>query len=335
MSSPTAGAGRRSMGMRGPVLAGALLVALAAAGSAPGHARSDYPQRPVRVLVPFQPGGATDILARLVAQQMSQAWNQTAVVDNRPGANGIIATEMTAKAVPDGHTLLYVAIGHAINALIYPKLPYDTLKDFVPISLGAKYTQLLLVHPGSQAKSVADLLAMARTGKAMSYASGGVGSSQHLAGALFNHMTKIGPTHVPYKGGAPALADLMGNNVDFLITLGTADAVRAGKVRALAVTSPRRHPSFPELATMSEAGVPGFQSEAWYGLIGPARLPAPVVSRIHEQAVAALSGADVRQRLQAQGAEVVAGSPAAFAAFIRDEIARYAPVVKAAGIVAQ
>lgn len=326
-------ADRRQLRARGiPAL---IVAALVGCTGTAALAQSDFPTRPVRLLVPFQPGGATDILARLVAQQMSQGWNQTAVVDNRPGANGIIASEMTAKATPDGHTLLYVALGHAINSLIYSKLPYDTLKDFTPISLGAKYTQLLLVHPGSPANSVADLLALVRSGKATTFASGGIGSSQHLAGALFNHLAKINPTHVPYKGGAPALADLMGRNVDFMITLGTADQMRAGKVRALAVTSSKRHRSFPDLPTVSDSGVPGFESEAWYGLIGPARLPTPAVKRIHEQAVAALDNADIRQRLLIQGAEVVASSPAEFDTFIRSEIARYAPVVKAAGIVAQ
>jgi tripartite-type tricarboxylate transporter receptor subunit TctC len=316
-------------------IAGAALVA-ATLAMAPAASAQSFPSRPVRMLVPFAPGGTTDIMARMVAQQMAQAWGQPTLVDNRPGANGIIASEMTARAAPDGYTLLYVAIGHAINSLIYRKLPYDTLSDFTPVSLGATFTQLLLVHPGVPAGSAAELLALARSGRPLTYASGGLGSSQHLAGALFAHLARINIEHVPYKGGAPALADLMARNVDLMIIQPTsADMVKGGRVRALAVSSARRHPVFADLPTIAEAGVKGFQSEAWYGLVAPARLPAPVLRRVHEQAVAALTSKESRERLTAQGGEVVASSPEAFAAFIRDEIARYAPVVKAAGIVAE
>jgi tripartite-type tricarboxylate transporter receptor subunit TctC len=317
-------------------LAGAALVAATLAMAPAASAQSGFPSRPVRMLVPFAPGGTTDIMARMVAQQMAQAWGQPTLVDNRPGANGIIASEMTARAAPDGYTLLYVAIGHAINSLIYRKLPYDTLRDFTPVSLGATFTQLLLVHPGVPAGSAAELLALARSSRPLTYASGGLGSSQHLAGALFAHLARINIEHVPYKGGAPALADLMARNVDLMIIQPTsADMVKGGRVRALAVSSARRHPVFADLPTIAEAGVKGFQSEAWYGLVAPARLPAPVLRRVHEQAVAALTSKESRERLTAQGGEVVASSPEAFAAFIRDEIARYAPVVKAAGIVAE
>jgi tripartite-type tricarboxylate transporter receptor subunit TctC len=317
-------------------IAGAALVAATLAMAPAASAQSGFPSRPVRMLVPFAPGGTTDIMARMVAQQMAQAWGQPTLVDNRPGANGIIASEMTARAAPDGYTLLYVAIGHAINSLIYRKLPYDTLRDFTPVSLGATFTQLLLVHPGVPAGSAAELLALARSGRPLTYASGGLGSSQHLAGALFAHLARINIEHVPYKGGAPALADLMARNVDLMIIQPTsADMVKGGRVRALAVSSARRHPVFADLPTIAEAGVKGFQSEAWYGLVAPARLPAPVLRRVHEQAVAALTSKESRERLTAQGGEVVASSPEAFAAFIRDEIARYAPVVKAAGIVAE
>ena len=229
-----------------------------------------------------------------------------------------------------------MAIGHAINSLIYRKLPYDTLRDFTPVSLGATFTQLLLVHPGVPAGSVGELLALARGGRPLTYASGGLGSSQHLAGALFAHLARVNIEHVPYKGGAPALADLMARNVDLMIIQPTsADMVKGGRVRALAVSSARRHPVFADLPTIAESGVYGFQSEAWYGLVAPARLPAPVLRRVHEQAVAALTSKEARERLTAQGGEVVASTPEAFATFIRDEIARYAPVVKAAGIVAE
>ena len=289
------------------------------------------------MLVPFAPGGTTDIMARVVAGQMGSAWGQTTIVDNRPGANGIIASELTARASPDGYTLLYVAIGHAINALIYRKLPYDTERDFTPISLGATFAQLVLVHPGVPAGNVKELLALARSKPgAMSYASGGIGSSQHLAGALFAWQGRLQVNHVPYKGGAPGLTDLMARNVDMMIIQPTSpEQVSGGRVRALAVTSPRRNASWPDLPSVSEAGLPGYESQAWYGMVGPRGLPRDVLGKLSEQAVAALTTKEMRQRIAAQGGEVVASSPAEFGTFIRSEIERYAKVVRESGIVAE
>jgi len=289
------------------------------------------------MLIPFAPGGTTDILGRVVATHLGSQLNQTVIVDNRPGANGIIASEMTARANPDGYTLLYVAIGHAINSLIYAKLPYDTERDFTPISLGATFAQLVLVHPGVPANSVKELIALARARpKTLNYASGGIGSSQHLAGALFAWQGKIDIGHVPYKGGAPALTDLMARNVDMMIIQpNSPEQIAGGRVRALAVTSPTRNAAWPDLPTVAEAGLPGYESQAWYGLVGPRGLPREVLKQISEQAVTALTSKDMRQRIAAQGGEVIASSPAEFAAFIRQEIERYAKVVKETGIVAQ
>ncbi len=319
--------------------AAAWLVALLAAGSAQVQAQQaqNFPVRPIRMLVPFAPGGTTDIMARVVAAQMSNAWGQTAIVDNRPGANGIIASEMTAKASPDGYTVLYVAIGHAINSLIYRKLPYDTERDFTPISLGATFAQLVLVHPGVPATSVKELLALARARPGtMSYASGGIGSSQHLAGALFAWQGRLQVNHVPYKGGAPGLTDLMARNVDMMIIQPTSpEQVTGGRVRALAVTSPGRNAAWPDLPTLAEAGLPGYESQAWYGMVGPRGLSGEVLGRLSGQAVAALTTKEMRQRIAAQGGEVVASSPAEFASFIRREIERYGKVVKESGIVAE
>ncbi len=324
------------------VRAAALAAAAWALGAMQVHAQGQqqagtWPSRPIRMLVPFAPGGTTDIMARVVAAQMASAWGQSTIVDNRPGANGIIASELTAKASPDGYTLLYVAIGHAINSLIYRKLPYDTERDFTPISLGATFAQLVLVHPGVPATSVKDLLALARAKPgAMSYASGGIGSSQHLAGALFTWQGKVQVNHVPYKGGAPALTDLMARNVDMMIIQPTSpEQVTGGRVRALAVTSPRRNASWPDLPSVAEAGLPGYESQAWYGMVGPRGLSREVLGRLAEQAVAALTTKEMRQRIVAQGGEVVASSPAEFATFIRREVERYAKVVKESGIVAE
>jgi tripartite-type tricarboxylate transporter receptor subunit TctC len=317
----------------------AYIVAMPVQAQAPSQSQSAqaYPSRPVRMLVPFAPGGTTDILGRVVANHMGQSWGQTVIVDNRPGANGIIASEMTAKANPDGYTLMYVAIGHAINSLIYRKLPYDTERDFTPISLGATFAQLVLVHPGVPATSVKELLALARARPGgLNFASGGIGSSQHLAGALFTWLGKVQIGHVPYKGGAPALTDLMARNVDMMIIQpNSPEQVSGGRVRALAVTSPRRNAAWPDLPTVAEAGLPGYESQAWYGLVGPRNLPAGVLKQVSEQAIAALGGKDMRQRIAAQGGEVIASSPAEFGAFIRREIERYAKVVKETGIVAE
>jgi tripartite-type tricarboxylate transporter receptor subunit TctC len=323
------------MHIRRPCLA-VLLASVFALPGALAHAQA-FPNRPIRMLVPFAPGGTTDILARVVAGQMGQTWSQTVIVDNRPGANGIIASETTARSNPDGYTLLYVAIGHAINALIYSKLPYDTERDFTPISLGATFAQLVLVHPGVQAGSVKELLALARARpKTLNYASGGIGSSQHLAGALFGWQGKVQIGHVPYKGGAPGLTDLMARNVDMMIIQpNSPEQIAGGRVKALAVTSPRRNAAWPDLPTVAEAGLPGYESQAWYGMVGPRNLPRGVLAQLNEQAVAALTSKDARARIAAQGGEVVAGSPAEFAAFIRREMERYAKVVKETGIVAE
>jgi tripartite-type tricarboxylate transporter receptor subunit TctC len=295
----------------------------------------EYPSRPIRILVPFAPGGATDVVARFVGQHLSQAWGQQVVVDNRPGANGIIAAELTAKAAPDGYTLLFVAIGHAINSLIYKKLPYDTEKDFTPVTLGALYSQMVLVHPSVPANNVKELIALAKV-RPLTYASGGVGSSQHLAGALFSYMAKIQMSHVPYKGGAPGLVDLIAGNVDMMITQPTnVGVIKAGKLRAIAVSSPKRSPYWPDVPTVSEAGIPGYESQAWYGLVAPRNLPPTVLKKLADEAVRGIRGKDLRETLAAQGGEPVGSSPAEFSAFIKAEINRYSSVVREAGITAE
>jgi len=325
------------MNMKDIAMLRPLVLALAAAGAFTtlhASAQTNYPNRPVRMIVPFPPGGTTDILARVVAAQMTQSLGQQVIVDNRAGANGIIAAEITAKSSPDGYTLMYVAIGHAINSLIYKKLPYDTLKDFQAISLGAVFAQLVLVHPGVPATSLKELIALARSKpRGMTFASGGVGSSQHLAGALFTHMAKLEMTHVPYKGGAPALTDLMARNVDMMIVQPSSpEQVKSGRVRALAVSSPKRSPMWPDIPTLSEAGLPGYQSQAWYGLVGPRNLPPEILKAVAAEAVRAVSTKDQRDRIALMGGEVSASSPAEFDAFLRAEIERYRPVTKAAGI---
>ena len=284
------------------------------------------------MLIPFAPGGATDILARYVGTHMSQALSVQVVPDNRPGANGIIAAEMLVKSPADGHTLLFVAIGHAINSLIYKKLPYDTLNDFTPISLAATYTQLVIVHPSVPVKNVKELIALART-QSLNYASGGVGSSQHLAGALFSHLAKIKMNHIPYKGGAPGLLDVIAGNVELMITQpSSVEHIKQGRLRALAVSSPKRSPYWPDLPTVSEAALAGYQSEAWYGLVGPRNLPPAIVKRLSDETMRAIRLPQLKESLAVSGGIPVGSSPAEFDAFIKAEIDRYAKVVRDAGI---
>jgi len=298
------------------------------------RAETGYPDKPIRMVIPFAAGGTTDLLARAVGQHFTQAWAQTVVSDNRPGANGVIATEIVAKAPGDGYTLELVALGHATNPLIYKRLPFDADKDFTPISLIATYPQLVMVRPALQAATLPELLALAKSSKTpLTYASGGNGSSQHLAGSLFCHMAGITMTHVAYKGGNPALQDLMAGNVDMMIIQPNSPAqVRSGQVRALAVSSIERSAEYPELPTVSEAGVPGYQSLAWYGLIGPKNMPADVLIKISGETMRAARTDAVKAVIATQSGVAVGGMPAAFAEFIQAERRRYETIVRESGM---
>ena len=313
---------------------GALAVAAPVAAPAIVRGQGTYPDKQIRMVIPFAPGGTTDLLARAVAQHFSQAWGQPVVSDNRAGANGVVAGEIVAKAPGDGYTLSVVAMGHAINPLIYKKLPYDGDRDFTPISLIATFPQLVLVHPSVKAATLAELLALARAASPpMTYASGGNGSSQHLAGALLCHMAGVPMTHVAYKGGNPAQLDLMAGNVDMMITQpNSRDLVTTGKMRALAVSSIKRSVFYPELPTVDEAGVPGYQSVAWYGLVGPKDMPPELVKKIADEALRAAATEGAKSIVAQQGGDMVAGSPAAFAEFILAERKRYETIVREAGM---
>lgn len=309
------------------IVAGALVSMLPV-----GAMAAEYPAKPMRMLIPFQPGGATDILARVVSTHLAQAWGQQVVPENRPGANGIIAAELLVKSPSDGHTLLFVAMGHAVNSLIYKKLPYDTERDFTPVTLAALYSQLVLVHPSVPARSVKELIALAKS-KRLTYASGGIGSSQHLAGALFSHMARIQMDHVPYKGGAPGLVDVIAGNVELMITQPTSnEQIKAGRLRPLAITSPKRSPYWPDLPTVAEAALPGYESQAWYGLVAPKNLPPDVLRKLNEESVRALRAPNLKENLAVQNGTPVGSTPEEFSAFISAEINRYAKVVRDAGI---
>ncbi len=299
-----------------------------------GRAQSRFPEKQIRMVIPFAPGGTTDLLARAVGQHMQETWGQPVVADNRAGANGVVAGEIVAKAAGDGYTLSTVAMGHAINPLIYKKLPYDGVNDFTPISLLATFPQLVLVHPSLPAKTLGELIELARKSpKPLTYGSGGNGSSQHLAGALFAHMAGLTLTHVAYKGGNPAQLDLMAGNLDMMIIQPNAkEVVTSGKLRALAVSSPRRSPDYPDVPTVAEAGLPGYQSVAWYGLVGPKNMAPELLKKLSEETIRAVAAPAVRAVIATQGGVAVGGTPAEFDDFILAERKRYETIVKAAGM---
>jgi tripartite-type tricarboxylate transporter receptor subunit TctC len=311
---------------------------LAASALLPVAARAEtYPDKQIRMIIPFAAGGTTDLLARAIGQQLTEAWGQPVISDNRTGANGVIAGEIVAKSPGDGYTLELVAMGHATNPLVYKRLPFDSDKDFTPISLIATFPQLVMVNPRVPAKTLQELLELAKKASPpMTYASGGNGSSQHFAGALFTHMAGLTMTHVPYKGGNPALQDLMAGNVDMMIIQPNSPSqVTSGQVRALAVSSKKRSESYRDVPTVDEAGVPGYQSVAWYGLVGPKGMSNQILEKLSAAVVKAAHSSAVTGVVAQQGGEVVASTPQEFADFIQAERARYAPIVREAGMMVE
>jgi tripartite-type tricarboxylate transporter receptor subunit TctC len=310
-----------------------LLLPLLAAGFALPAGAQSYPAKPIRVVVPFPPGGPTDIVTRLMAPKMAESLGQQVVVDNRGGAGGAIGTEQVAKSAPDGYTLVMGTIGGlAVAKSLNPKLGYDTLRDLTPITQSVSVTSVLVVHPSVPAKNVRDLLALAKKGK-LNYASSGNGTITHLAGELLKLMGKVDITHVAYKGGAPALVALVSGEVDMSYenSLIITPHIKSGKVRGLAVTSAKRSALLPDLPTVGET-LPGYSASGWYGLLAPAGTPKPVITRLHAEAVKALRAPDVVDKLSSQGAEPVASSPEEFAAFIRSETDKWANLVKVANM---
>jgi tripartite-type tricarboxylate transporter receptor subunit TctC len=299
-----------------------------------GRAQGAWPDKQIRMVILFAAGGTTDLLARALGQHMTQAWGQPVVADNRAGANGVVAGEIVAKSAGDGYTLSMVAMGLAINPLLYKRLPYDGTTDFTPISLVATFPQLVLVRPALKASTIAELIALAKMASPpLTYASGGNGSSQHLAGALFEHMAGIRMTHVAYKGGNPAQLDLMAGNVDMMITQpNSKDLITTGKMRPIAVSSAKRSSFYPDLPTVDEAGVPGYQSVAWYGLIGPKGMSSELVKKIADEAVRAAATEGAKSVVAQQGGDMVASTPPEFAAFIEAERTRYEAIVRDAGM---
>jgi tripartite-type tricarboxylate transporter receptor subunit TctC len=310
-----------------------------ALGAVPAtYAADPWPVRPIRMIVAYPPGGGTDQVGRVMAEQLAQSLGQNVVIDNRGGATGNIGTELAARALPDGYTLLMGNVApNAVNVSLFKKLGFDPVKDFSPVSLVAVTPNILVAHPSMPVKTVADLVALAKAKPGtLNFPSAGVGSSSHLAGEMLKSMAGIDMVHVPYKGGGPALIATISGQVQIMFaTLPAAmPHVKSGKVRPVAVTTAKRSQAMPDLPTIAESGVKGYEAATWYGLLAPTRTPKPVIDRLHGETVKILAG-PTRQRLEAQGFEPDGGTPTAFAAYIKSEIAKWAKVIKQAGIPAE
>jgi tripartite-type tricarboxylate transporter receptor subunit TctC len=310
----------------------AAVLAVVASVAAPAQ---EYPAKPVRIIIGFPPGGATDLVARLMAPKYTGIFKQQFIVDNRPGANGVIGSDLAAKAAPDGYAIHLATIGSLVLSPATGKVPYDPLRDFAPISQAVALQNIFIVHPTLPARTMKELIALAKARPgALNFASSGNASPGHLAGELFKSMAKVNLVHVPYKGGGPALIDLVAGHVEiFVAVISTAaPQVRAGKARALAVTGPRRAAALPDVPTVAEAALKGYEATNWYGYVVPAATPRPVIERLHKATVTVLEMADVKQALLDQGIEAAPSSPDQFAAYINSETGKWTKVIKASGM---
>jgi tripartite-type tricarboxylate transporter receptor subunit TctC len=315
----------------------ALVVALGLStlGIAAAYAQNTYPSRAVHIIVPYPPGGAVDIVARTLGDELSKRWGQSVVIDNRPGAGSIIAEQALVQSAPDGYTLIVVASGHALLGHFYDKLPYDTFRDFTPISLIGSSPNMILVRADSPFHSVGDVIAAARaTPGQLSYGHAGNGTSPYLSGELFKYMAKVEITPVPYKGGAPALTDLIGGHIPLTFNNipESIGQVQAGTVRSLGVTSAARSPVLPDIPTIAESGVPGYDTGVWWAFLGPAGLPAPVLAKLAKDCAEVAQLPAVRAKFLQIGATPIGSSSEVLVKLIRDEYDKWGPVIKAAGI---
>jgi tripartite-type tricarboxylate transporter receptor subunit TctC len=317
--------------MKSPRIAVVIVAALASACAV----AQNYPNRPVRIVVPYAPGGNTDFTARVIAAKLTDVFGQQVTVENRAGGATNIGTDLVAKAAPDGYTLLMGGASNAINMSLYQKLPYDTLRDFAPVSLCVKGANVLAVHPSLPVKTVKELIALAKTrpGK-LNYASSGLGSSNQMAGELFKLMAGVNIVHVPYKGNSPALTDTIGGQVEMIFS-GVpllVPHIQAGRIRAIGIGSLKRFVALPEVPTISEAGLKGYEATTWFGLLAPVKVPKEIVARWNAEVGKILASSEVSARFVNEGVDPIGGTTEFFGAFIRDEIAKYAKVVKAANL---
>lgn len=304
-------------------------MAVSAAGA------QDYPNKPVRIVVPFAPGGGTDLSARIVAQKLTESLGANFIVENRPGAAGIVGTEAVAKAKSDGYALLVVSSSHAMNPAMYSKLPYDTARDFVPVSLLLSGPTLVVAHPSLPAKTARDLIALAKAQPGvLTFASAGHGTPPHMAGELFKALAKIDVLHIPYKGNGPAYTDLMAGQVSLMFpNIATSlPYVKTGRMRAIGVGSKQRSQIAPEVPTIHESGLPGYEMSSWFGLLAPAGTPAAVITRLQLEITRIFKQVEVREKLFAQGVEPVGSTPQEFAAFLQNETTVWAKVIKTSGL---
>lgn len=312
-----------------------LVAAFLACSSLPFSAAAQtYPVKPIRLVVPFAPGGPVDTLARAMTPKLSEALGQQIIIDNRAGAGSTIGTDVVAKAPPDGYTLLITSSSIAINPSIYPKMPFDATRDLAPISQLSTSSLIVVVHPSIPARSIKELIALAKARKGeLVYASSGTGSAPHLSVELFNSMTGTRMVHVPHKGAAPATLDLLAGNVALMFNnlISAVPNVQAGKLRALAVTGASRTPALPDLPTIAEAGVPGYEASTWYAMFAPAATPGPILERLHRDVAATMKSPEVRKTLSAVGIDPVGGTPAELARYLRSELVKWAKVAKASG----
>ena len=317
--------------MKSAIIPLAVVAALAGADAA----AQTYPTKSLRVIVPYAPGGNTDFTARVIATKLSEVFGQQVVVENRPGGATNIGSDLVAKAAPDGYTMLMGGASNAINMSLYQKLPYDTLRDFAPVILCVKGANVLAVHPSLPAKNLKELIALAKAqpGK-LNYASSGLGSSNQMAGELLKMMAKINIVHVPYKGNAPALTDLIGGHVEILFSGVPAlvPHIKDGRIRAIAIGSLKRFRALPDVPTIDESGLKGYEATTWFGLLAPARTPKDIVARWNTEVGKIIASREVSERFLNEGVEPMGGTPEQFGAFIRDEINKYAKVVKAANL---
>jgi len=313
-----------------------LALGLIGSGLARAQTGSRYPVRPIRLVVPFTPGGSSDILGRAIAQRLTESLGQSVVIDNVPGAGGSLGADRVAKAAPDGYTLLMGHIGTlAVNPLIYPRLPYDPRKDFSPVAWVANVPNVLVVHPSVPARKLQELVAYLRSRPGqLNYGSGGNGSAAHLVTEYLKQQTGTFVVHVPYRGTAPAVNDLMAGQIQLLFTGAppVMAAIRAGQLRALAVSSRKRLAALPEVPTVAESGYPGFEADQWYGVVAPAGTPADIVGRLNAQINQSLASPELQRRLQAEGAVAMPSSPEAFGRLMAQELERWRPVVRAGNI---
>lgn len=306
--------------------------------AAQADAAAQYPNRPIRMIIPFPPGGGTDLTGRAIGQKLTEKWGQTVVVDNRSGANGVIGADLAAKSVPDGYTLLMITSSHAVNEALLAKHPYDLVRDFTPLIYATVQPFSLIINPSLPARNVKDLIALAKTKPgAFNYGSSGTGGLSHLSGALFGALAGIELTHVPYKGGYPAMLDVIGGQLQlmFATLLQAQPQIKAGKLRVLAVTTAQRWPAAPELPSMSEAGVPGYEIAQWYGLLAPEKTPKEIVRKLNREIDAILKLPEMADKLAADGAAAVGGAPERFGTHVRTEVDKYRKLVKQIGLKAE